>query len=319
MTPEKKDIIIIDEQQLSVEGQTSGDKPIIVVEIDDGDTPKPKNKSFWKWVILALVALVVVVGIVKVVHYFSLERLDVSISTSPKENIMKLQRANVPYSIARDHQSSQPEITITSDSILGVAMDLYELHGLQARISMTEPDVCDSDVYFYCRCSDYHPDYSIIGDLVVDGNEIPSVEGYRYGYFAGANGKYVIGISQSNDVKDYVKTCGGCFFRQFVLVSDYMLPHEFYLHGKVERRALGRYVIGNSEKIMFIETRHKETMWDFADALREYGFIDAIYITGGHDYGYYRSADGELHFMHSTTELTHATGDKVPWLLFVKE
>ena len=30
---------------------------------------------------------------------------------------------------------------------------------------------------------------------------------------------------------------------------------------------------------MFFATRHKETLWDFADALREYGFIDAIYIT----------------------------------------
>ena len=29
---------------------------------------------------------------------------------------------------------------------------------------------------------------------------------------------------------------------------------------------------------------YKETLWDFADAFREYGFIDAIYITGGADY-----------------------------------
>jgi hypothetical protein len=32
---------------------------------------------------------------------------------------------------------------------------------------------------------------------------------------------------------------------------------------------------------IFYSTRNKETLWDFADALREYGFIDAIYITGG--------------------------------------
>ena len=50
---------------------------------------------------------------------------------------------------------------------------------------------------------------------------------------------------------------------------------RFYLHGKVERRAIGRI----SDQLYFIATRHKETLWGFADALREYGFIDAIYIS----------------------------------------
>ena len=98
----------------------------------------------------------------------------------------------------------------------------------------------------------------------------------RLGYCAMANDNIVIGIARSEKVKEYVEENDGSFFRQFILVSNGVLPKKFYLHGKVERRGLGR--IGDN--LYYIESKHAETMWDFADALREYGFIDAIYITG---------------------------------------
>ena len=53
----------------------------------------------------------------------------------------------------------------------------------------------------------------------------------------------VIGISRSEKVRDYVLENGGSFFRQFILVSNGVIPTRFYLRGKVERRAVGR--IGN--------------------------------------------------------------------------
>lgn len=30
----------------------------------------------------------------------------------------------------------------------------------------------------------------------------------------------------------------------------------------------------------YVETVHKESLYDFAEALADYGFIDAIYLTG---------------------------------------
>ncbi len=36
-------------------------------------------------------------------------------------------------------------------------------------------------------------------------------------------------------------------------------------------------------------------MYDFADALREYGVMDAVYITGGNGYEFYRDKDGVAH------------------------
>lgn len=48
----------------------------------------------------------------------------------------------------------------------------------------------------------------------------------------------VIGISRSEKVRDYVLENGGSFFRQFILVSNGVIPTRFYLRGKVERRAV---------------------------------------------------------------------------------
>lgn len=90
--------------------------------------------------------------------------------------------------------------------------------------------------------------------------------------------------------------------------SDFVLTN-----GKVERRAIGRI----NDQLYFIATRHKETLWDFADALREYGFIDAIYITGGADYVFYRTKDGVRHDIGDVAEYPQKKWKRiVPWLVF---
>jgi hypothetical protein len=83
----------------------------------------------------------------------------------------------------------------------------------------------------------------------------------------------------------------------------------------VERRAIGRI----DNQLYYIATRHKETLWDFADALREYGFIDAIYITGGADYVFYRNKGGVRHDIGDPTDYPHTKWkDIIPWLVYRK-
>lgn len=73
------------------------------------------------------------------------------------------------------------------------------------------------------------------------------------------------------------------------------------------------------DQFYYIATRHKETLWDFADALREYGFIDAIYITGGADYVFYRDKNGIRHDIGDSADYPHEKWKEVvPWLVFRK-
>lgn len=289
--------------------------PIIIIERDEQPQTKesvvkvvaPSWKRKWLKRLLTLVAVGCLMVAVLVGYYFwnYYFNIGVSVSVSPDQNIEKLQQ---PV------KHEMPEVVLTSDNILGVAMDFYAIHGLKANIEFEEPDTADTSVYLYCRSADHKADGTYIGSLVVDG-DVRQSDTHRLGYMAMVGGNSVIGISRSEKVKVFVQEHGGSFFRQFILVSDGTIPGRFFLHGKVERRAIGR--IG--DQLYYIATRNKETLWDFADALREYGFIDAIYITGGADYVYYRSKDGIRHDIGDSADYPQTKWKGIiPWLVFRK-
>ena len=287
--------------------------PIIIIERDEQPQAKesvvkviaPSKKQKWLKRFLALIAVGCLMIAVLAGYYFwnYYYNIGISVSVTPDQNIEKLQRPAT---------QEKPEVVMTSDSILGVAMDFYAIHGLKASIEFEEPDTADTSVYLYCRSADHKADKTYIGSLVADGKEYQS-DTHRLGYMAMLGNNSVIGISRSEKVTDYVQEHGGSFFRQFILVSDGAIPSRFFLHGKVERRAIGRI----DEQLYYIATRHKETLWDFADALREYGFIDAIYITGGSDYVFYRGKDGVRHDIGDPSEYPHSKWKGItPWLVF---
>ena len=287
--------------------------PIIIIERDEQPQPKeavtkvvaPSPKRKWMKRCIAIIAalccmVVVVLGYRYWQYYYN---IGVPVSVSPEQNIENLQK---PI------KKETSEVVLTSDSILGVAMDFYAIHGLKASIQLEEPDTADTSVYLYIRSVDYTANGNYLGSLVINGEEYQS-DTHRLGYMAMVGNNSVIGISRSEKVKDFVQEHGGSFFRQFLLVSDGVIPGHFFLHGKVERRAIGRI----DDQLYFIVTRHKETLWDFADALREYGFIDAIYITGGTDYTFYRDKDGARHDIANPADYPQTKWKGiVPWLVF---
>lgn len=287
--------------------------PIIIIERDEQPQPKevvtkvvaPSKKQKWLKRLLALVAFGCVMVATLVGYYLwnYYYNIGVSVSISPEQNIEKLK---MPV------KKEIPEVVMTSDSILGVAMDFYAIHGLKASIEFEEPDTADTSVYLYCRSADHTAEGKYLGSLVAEGIEKQS-DRSRLGYMAMLGANSVIGISRSEKVKDYVQEHGGSFFRQFILVSNGEIPGRFFLHGKVERRAIGRI----DDQLYFIATRHKETLWDFADALREYGFLDAIYITGGADYVFYRDKDGMKHDIGNPSEYPQKKWKGItPWLVY---
>ena len=289
--------------------------PIIIIERDEQPQSKeivtkvvaPSKKQKWlkRFLAFAVVGCMIVAAIAGYYFWNYYYNIGVSVSVSPEQNIEKLKKSV---------KKEIPEVVMTSDSILGVAMDFYAIHGLKASIEFEEPDTADTSVFLYSRCADHTADGRYLGSLVAEGVEKQS-DRSRLGYMAMADGNMVIGISRSEKVKDYVLERGGSFFRQFILVSNGTIPSRFFLHGKVERRAIGRI----DNQLYYIATRHKETLWDFADALREYGFIDAIYITGGTDYVFYRSKDGVKHDIGNSVEYPQKKWlGIIPWLVFKK-
>ena len=234
--------------------------------------------------------------------------IGVSISVSPRDNIRKLD--------GMKSGNGPSEVVLKSDSVLGVAVNIYELHNVKAEMTLEEPDTADRSILLYTRTADYTATGKYLGSLVIGGKEMQSNVS-RLGYCAILDGNMVIGVSRFDDLKKHTMACGGSYFRQFMLVSNGELPRRFYLHGKVERKALARTA---DDHICIVETCHPETLWDFADALREYGYVDAVYLTGGNVCGFYRAPDGTARFTEKAARYRTAKHHGVaPWLVLRKK
>lgn len=314
---QEKPIFSIEDNGNNTSSQKILEKPVITIESIEETDSQPssatikKRSRLQKWCggIIWFVATITLAfgcyGAIRLYYYYY--NTGVSISVSPKDNIKKLDSMKA--------QNGSSAVVLKSDSVLGVALDIYELHNVQAELSLVEPDTTDHSVLLYTRTADYTATGKYLGSLVVDGVEKRS-DVSRLGYCAIEKGNMVIGISRFDDMREHMIERDGSYFRQFVLVSNGELPQRFSLHGKVERKALARTA---DDRLCIIATRHPETLWDFADALREYGYVDAIYLTGGNDSGFYRAPGGTPCFTEKAAKYrTDKHHGVAPWLVLRK-
>lgn len=187
-------------------------------------------------------------------------------------------------------------VMVKTDSINNVPFILYQLQGVKARLSSTIPSDTDTTVCLVIHAWDYYfenKQYRYIGDVVIDGKQISSGVG-KAGFVAMANDKWQLGVGQDDSLKTYVMQRHGSLFRQYALVSaGQICLKQFALKGKVTRCALARKGTGEA---YYVESVHNESLYDFAEALADYGFVDAVYITGGNDGNtFYRDVQGQSH------------------------
>ena len=190
----KKGLIIVDDDSDIIIEQDApeSDTENSSASASEG-TPHPHPHK-WRWIALSIFASVVFCFAAyagwRLYNYYY--NIGVPVSVTPEENIQKL---------AARHKGGKPAITLSSDSILGVALNMYRLENLQAEISLVEPDTTDMSVWMYSRSADHTSTNEYLGSLVMNGKELAS-DVSRLGYCAMANGNIVLGISRSDKVKE---------------------------------------------------------------------------------------------------------------------
>lgn len=277
-------------------------------------SPPPANKSkltrWQKTALAVIVALVLAICALAGLAYYDAHRWAVSFEyplSRSSEQIIHDLNANAQLLTAYRNQTTGSSPTVQSskfkvqsalDSIDGVTMRFFDLNGLKASIARTMPADSDSTVMLITQAWDYYYDnskqYHYLGDFVDNGKQLASGTG-KAGFVAITHNGWQMGIGQNDSIKDYVISQGGSMFRQFALVSSGQIClKQFALKGKVHRRALARKP--GSVTAYYVETVHKESLYDFAEALADYGFIDAIYLTGADGTEpCYRDATGTMH------------------------
>lgn len=277
-----------------VDSRTNDDRPvetpvISIEKVSAKSNPiSEKNSRSAKTYLYALIGcILIIIALAGTAWHYRYDLLSPKVPVSFTDTEM-LERMATPYS------PSVSGTVHTSDSVLGVAMDFFSLDGLKASLEKSIPNPADSTLVLFMRSADYKPDNSVIGSLVLDGQKHKvGNNATRPAYMAiTKEGRPLVGVSLSDRVMNKIAGQEGSFFRQYLLLSAGELPEKFQLHGKVERAAIGRMP---DDRLYYVITRNPETMYDFADAMREYGFIDALYLTGGNSYSYHRDADGTAH------------------------
>lgn len=275
-----------------------GTSPQPTIRKGEDTTPSLANKKkFFSWqraalavIILLLLAICAWLGWGYYQHHRWAVNFEYPVSRSSAQIITDLNKTG---------QIKGDSVHVfTADSIDGVTMRFYNLAGLKASMSREMPADSDSSVVLVTQGWDYYFDdakqYHFLGDFVYNGKMLAQGTG-KAGFVAVTTKGWQMGISQEDSVRDYIISQGASMFRQFALVSaGQICLKQFALKGKVHRRALARKP--GDVTAYYVETVNKESLYDFAEALADYGFIDAVYLTGADGTEpVYRDADGILH------------------------
>ena len=202
---QEKPIFAIENDDNSTSSQELLDEPTIIIESNGDMEYNASSDSIkkrgglpkWSLAIMWFVATVVLVfGCYKVIRLYNYYyNIGVSISVSPKENIKKLDDMKA--------QNESSTVVFKTDSVLGVALNIYELYNVKAELTLVEPDTADHSVLMYTRTADYTAMGKYLGSLVVDGEQKRS-DVSRLGYCAIAKGNMVIGISRFDDMCEHM-------------------------------------------------------------------------------------------------------------------
>lgn len=275
-----------------------GTSPQPTIRKGEDTTPSLANKKkFFGWqraalavIILLLLAILAWLGWGYYQHHRWAVNFEYPVSRSSAQIITDLNKTG---------QIKGDSVHVfTADSIDGVTMRFYNLAGLKASMSREMPADSDSSVVLVTQGWDYYFDdakqYHFLGDFVYNGKMLAQGTG-KAGFVAVTTKGWQMGISQEDSVRDYIISQGASIFRQFALVSaGQICLKQFALKGKVHRRALARKP--GDATAYYVETVNKESLYDFAEALADYGFIDAVYLTGADGTEpVYRDEKGTLH------------------------
>lgn len=270
--------------------------PTVKNEVVAVTPPVPVKRPFWtkknvSIIVAAIIGIVIVAfaGLYFLKHYYWSVTFDYPLSRSCERIISDLEKS----SRAKPVYSS-----FEVDSIDGVTMRFYNLKGLHASIAEKMPSVANKRIVLVTQAWDYYTDDNnqqrYLGEFIMNGNKLSSGVA-RAGFVAITDKGWQMGVSQNDSISDYVLANHGCMFRQFALVSaGQICLTQFALKGKVHRRAIARKP--GSSSAYYVETVYRESLYDFAEALADDGFNDAVYLTGGDGADpIYRDGNGKLH------------------------
>ncbi|MBD8348797.1 phosphodiester glycosidase family protein [Dysgonomonas sp. HGC4] len=252
-----------------------------------GDSPsnkQPKKSKNNSKIIIACIIAAILVTVITVIIYLSKnteEGTEMSTST-----VTVLQEKNT---------KATSYVEVFEETVNDVPLYVYLPHNTKIELTASRPDANDKSIIFTTQAADIGADgESIVGDFVLAGKQLAKGKS-KQGFCAIIGDQISIGVDTSTPLLDETIQNNGFFFRQYPLVANGKMI-ENKPKGKTIRRAIGK----RNNTIIIVESRSRESFYDFAQSLVDIGVTDAIYLVGGNAYGWYQDIDGKQNVFGST-------------------
>ncbi len=199
-----------------------------------------------------------------------------------EKNILQLDKKQQPLT----DSATYARVSLLADTVNDVPMQLFVLEGTDVRLCIGLPSVQDTTLLMALPAADVRKDnLGIVGDFVLDGRRYGNGK-RKEGYGALLQGQLFLGVSASDTVMNYCAERQGSFFRQYPLViGGKIWPNR--LKGKSLRRAVA--CKKDDPRVYVVLSRQRESLYDFSEALADYGMLDALYLPGGDAYAFCRT------------------------------
>lgn len=194
------------------------------------------------------------------------------------------------YRVKNAVDSSKQGYTEVKDSVVNdVALRIYRPLNAEPTLQVGALDRRDTSIVYATQAADIRADnQKIVGAFVLKGEPLAWGKAKK-GYCAIIDGQVTLGMAENTSLFEEATQREGYFFRQYALVSEGHLI-ENRPKGKAIRRALCEW----SGEIVVIESLTRESFYDFAQALVDFGVEHAIYLVGTDvTYGWYVNEDNK--------------------------
>lgn len=147
----------------------------------------------------------------------------------------------------------------------------------------------------------------IVGAFVLKGEPLSRGLSKR-GYCAIIRDSVTVGVAENSPLFELATECNGDFFRQYPLVDEGEL-----VENELKNKSIRRGLCDIDNHIAVVETKTRESLHDFAQALIDIGTFNAIYLVGGDAMGWSIDEDGNGYEIGDWSNRKHKNISFIVW------
>lgn len=256
------------------------------IRVIGGDTPQPRFP--WKWVLLG----VVVIAIVVIVLCLTIGR-ETTQEEQDEQGVFE-QEVVVPQPHPLQGWIASLDTitavgTITKDTIVNdIPLRIYAPLNATPRLEVGYDVINDRrhNILLFQAADVRADNKKIVGAFVLRGKPL-SWGLSKKGYCAIIDNQITVGVADNSPLFEEATDKSGYFFRQYPLVDSARI-----VESELKAKSIRRGLCDLEGRIVVVETQTPESMHDFSQALVDIGTTHAIYLVGSTAIGWSMDMDG---------------------------